>query len=157
MIAGYRVERLLARGSRVETYDATDLERDCRVVVKVLREDRVGEPHVREAVATEGMLLTSLAHPHLVRGYEVIDGPRPGLVIETLPGATLAALVDDGALGVADTALLGRQLVSVLGYLHRHGWLHLDVKPENVVVQEGRAILIDLGLAARPVLMSFVV
>ncbi len=71
-------------------------------------------------------------------------------MLETLPGATLAALIDDGLLGVADTAVLGRQLVSVLGYLHRHGWLHLDVKPENVVVQEGRAVLIDLGVAARP-------
>ena len=71
-------------------------------------------------------------------------------MLETLPGATLAALIDDGRLAVADAALLGRQLASVLGYLHRHGWVHLDVKPDNVVVQEGRAILIDLGLASRP-------
>ncbi len=71
-------------------------------------------------------------------------------MLETLPGATLAALIDDRRLGVADTALLGRQLVSVLGYLHRQGWVHLDVKPDNVVVQEGRAVLIDLGLATRP-------
>lgn len=150
VLPGYRVEELLARGGRVDTYDVTSLERDCRAVVKVLRSDRLGDAHVREAVATEGMLLTTLAHPHLVRGYEVVTAPRPGLVLETLPGATLAALVDDGRLGVADTALLGRQLVSVLGYLHRHGWVHLDVKPENVVVQEGRAVLIDLGLASRP-------
>ena len=38
----------------------------------------------------------------------------------------------------------------MLGYLHRQGWVHLDVKPDNVVVQEGRAVLIDLGLATRP-------
>ncbi|WP_298510231.1 serine/threonine-protein kinase [uncultured Nocardioides sp.] len=147
---GYRVEALLARGGRVDTYDVTDLDRDCRAVVKVLRADRLDEPHVRDAVLTEGRLLTTLAHPHLVRGYAVLTGPTPALVMETLPGATLAALLDDGPLGVADTALLGRQLVSVLGYLHRHGWVHLDVKPENVVVQEGRAVLIDLGVATRP-------
>jgi serine/threonine protein kinase len=150
VLPGYRVEELLARGGRVDTYDVTSLERDCRAVVKVLRADRLDDAHVRQAVAIEGMLLTTLAHPHLVRGYEVVTAPRPALVLEALPGATLAALVDDGLLGVADTALLGRQLVSVLGYLHRHGWVHLDVKPENVVVQEGRAVLIDLGLASRP-------
>ena len=150
VLPGYRVESLLARGGRVDTYDVTSLERDCRAVVKVVRPDRLGDQHVREGVLTEGALLTTLAHPHLVRGYEVVTAPRPALVLETLPGATLAALIDDRRLGVADTALLGRQLVSVLGYLHRQGWVHLDVKPDNVVVQEGRAVLIDLGLATRP-------
>ncbi len=150
VLPGYRVESLLARGGRVDTYDVTSLERDCRAVVKVIRPDRLGEERVREGVLTEGALLTTLAHPHLVRAYEFVTDPRPAVVLETLPGATLAALIDDGRLGVADTALLGRQLVSVLGYLHRHGWVHLDVKPDNVVVQEGRAVLIDLGLATRP-------
>ena len=101
-------------------------------------------------MATGGALLTTLAHPHLVARLRVVTAPRPAVVLETLPGATLAALIDDRRLGVADTALLGRKLVSVLGYLHRQGWVHLDVKPDNVVVQEGRAVLIDLGLATRP-------
>ena len=143
----FEVHALLAHGSRVDTYDVTDPDRDCRAVLKVLRPDRADEPHVVAALRTEGELLTTLAHPHLVRGYEVLDD---AVLLETLPGRTLAALVDDGPLGVHDTALVGRQLASVLGYLHRHGWLHLDVKPENVVVQEGRVVLIDLGLATRP-------
>jgi eukaryotic-like serine/threonine-protein kinase len=150
VLPGYRVEALLARGGRVDTYDVTSLERDCRAVVKVVRPDRLGDEHVCAAVATEGALLSTLTHPHLVRGYEFVTAPRPAVVLETLPGATLAALIDDSRLGVVDSALLGRQLVSVLGYLHRHGWVHLDVKPDNIVVQEGRAVLIDLGLATRP-------
>jgi eukaryotic-like serine/threonine-protein kinase len=150
VLHGYRVEALLSRGGRVDTYDATSVARDCRVVVKVVRPDRLGHDHVRAAVLTEGALLTTLAHPHLVRGYEVVAAPAPALVLETLPGATVSALVDDRCFGVADTALLGRQLVSVLGYLHQQGWVHLDVKPDNIVVQEGRAVLIDLGLATRP-------
>jgi len=67
-----------------------------------------------------------------------------------LAGATLAALIDDGPLGVPDTAQLGLHLVSVLSYLHRQGWLHLDVKPANIVVERGRATLIDLSLVGRP-------
>jgi serine/threonine protein kinase len=150
VLPGHQVEALLSRGGRVDTYDVTSLERDCRAVVKVVRPDRLGEERVRAALLTEGALLTTLAHPHLVRGYEVVTAPRPAVVLETLPGATVSALLDERRLGVADAALLGRQLVSVLGYLHRQGWVHLDVKPDNVVVQEGRAVLIDLGLATRP-------
>ena len=107
--------------------------------------------HVRDAVADRGPAADHAGPPapgpRLRGGHRTRARP---IVLETLPGATLAALVDDAPLGVADTALLGRQLVSVLGYLHRHGWVHLDVKPENVVVQEGRAVLIDLGVATRP-------
>src|SRR3954452_12800488 len=150
VLPGHRVEQLLSRGGRGDTYDVTSLERDCRVVVKVVRPDRLGEDRVRAALLTEGALLTTLAHPHLVRGYEVFTAPRPAVVLETLPGATLTALLEDARLGVADAAVLGRQLVSVLGYVHREGWVHLDVKPDNVVVQEGRAVVIDLGLATRP-------
>jgi eukaryotic-like serine/threonine-protein kinase len=150
VLPGYRVEALMSRGGRVDTYDVTSLERDCRAVVKVVRPERIGEERVRTALLTEGALLTMLSHPHLVRGYEVVRSPQPALVLETLPGATLTALLQEGRLRVADAALLGRQLVSVLGYLHQQGWVHLDVKPQNVVVQEGRAVLIDLGLATRP-------
>src|SRR4051794_9522127 len=150
VLPGYRVEGLLSRGGRVDTYDVTSLERDCRAVVKVVRPDRLAEERVRTAVLTEGALLTTLTHPHLVRGYEFVTTPAPAVVLEAVPGATGSALIDDRRFGVADAALLGRQLVSVLGYLHRQGWVHLDVKPDNVVAQEARAVLIDLGLATRP-------
>jgi serine/threonine protein kinase len=150
VLPGYDVVGLLAHGKRMDTYDVYSVERDCRCVVKILREDRRDDARVREAVELEGRLLCQLQHPHLVRGYEVHLEPAPAMVLETLSGATLAALLDDGPLSVPDTALLGLQLASVLGYLHRKGWLHLDLKPANVVVEHGRATLIDLSLAGRP-------
>ena len=150
VIPGYEVVALLAHGRRLDTYDAWDLDREARVVVKVLREDRLDDQRVVEAVLQEGRLVTTLAHPHLVRGFAAYSDPRPALVLETLTGATLAALLEDGPLSASDAAQLGRQLTSVLGYLHRRDWLHLDVKPANVVVEHGRAVLIDLSLAGRP-------
>ncbi len=147
--AGYRPLSLLADGRRLETWDAWDEARGTRCVVKLLRADRRDDPRVRQAVLLEGHLATTLAHPHLVRGYDVLDDP-PTVVLETLRGATLSALIDDEPLGLADAAELGCQLASVLGYLHRHDWLHLDLKPDNVVVDHGKAVLIDLSLAGRP-------
>jgi serine/threonine protein kinase len=146
---GYRPLALLADGRRLETWDAWDEARGTRCVVKLLRADRRDDPRVRQAVLLEGHLATTLAHPHLVRGYDVLDDP-PTVVLETLRGATLSALVEHEPLGLADAAELGCQLASVLGYLHRHDWLHLDLKPDNVVVDHGKAVLIDLSLAGRP-------
>jgi serine/threonine protein kinase len=150
VLPGYRVVSLLAHGRRIDTYDVHSTLRDCRCVVKILRPDRRDDPRVRAAVELEARLLTELSHPHLVRGYEAHSDPAPAMVLETLGGATLAALIDDGPLGLSDVALLGVQMSSVLGYLHRNGWLHLDVKPDNVVVDAGRATLIDLSLVDTP-------
>jgi serine/threonine protein kinase len=146
---GLRPVALLSHGRRLDTWDAWDEERQARVVVKVVRAERRAEPAVREALLREGEIVTTLAHPHLVRGYTCHDEP-PAVVLETLRGATLAAVIEDGTLDLADVAELGLQLTSVLGHLHHHGWLHLDVKPANVVVDHGRAVLIDLSLAGRP-------
>ncbi|MDZ5623547.1 serine/threonine-protein kinase [Nocardioides sp. HM23] len=150
LLTGYAVVALMRRGGRLDTYDVYSRERDCRCVVKVVRPDRAHEVHVRAALVGEGALLRELAHPHLVRAYDVIEGPRTAVVLETLTGSTLAALIEESPLGPRDVALLGRQLASALGYLHRRDWLHLDVKPSNVVVQGGRAVLIDLSLATHP-------
>lgn len=150
VLAGYRVLTLLSHGRRIDTYDVYSEERDCRCVVKILRVDRRDEQRVRDALILEGTLLRDLTHPHLVRGYEVHTVPVPAMVLETLTGATLAALIDDGPLGVADSAQLGLHLVSALSYLHRQGWLHLDVKPSNIVVESSKATLIDLSLVGRP-------
>lgn len=146
---GLRPVALLSHGRRLDTWDAWDEERQARVVVKVVRAERRAERAVREALLREGEIVTTPAHPHLVRGYACHDEP-PAVVLETLRGATLAAVVEDGTLDLADVAELGLQLTSVLGHLHHHDWLHLDVKPANVVVDHGRAVLIDLSLADRP-------
>jgi serine/threonine protein kinase len=150
VLPGYEVVSLLSHGKRIDTYDVYSRERDCRCVVKILRPDRRDDKRVRDAVLLEGMLMRDLTHPHLVRGYEVHAEPVPAMVLETLSGATLAAVIDDGLLTVPDSAQLGLHLVSVLSYLHRRGWLHLDVKPSNIVVENGRATLIDLSLVGRP-------
>jgi serine/threonine protein kinase len=150
LLPGYVGLKRLSHGRRLDTWDALDLDRGTRCVVKVLRADRLDDAEVREAVLREGEILTNVAHPHLVRCFDVITEPRPAVVLETLRGSTVAALVDEAPLEVADVAMLGVQLGSVLGYLHGRGWLHLDVKPENVVAEHGKAVLLDLSLAGRP-------
>jgi serine/threonine protein kinase len=155
---GYRVVAHLSRGRRLDVYDAWSVERDSRCVLKTLRPDRAGEPAARRALLREGSLLRRLTHPHLVRAYEItraLDDQRPVVVLETLGGETLSHLVHrhgsvSRRIPVPDVAMLGVQLCSAIGYLHRQGWLHLDLKPSNIVVDSGRARVIDLSIVRRP-------
>src|SRR5688572_227850 len=87
---GLEVIAHLARSNVIDVYDAWSELRGCRVAVKALRPDRLHDVRARAALLGEGRLLARLEHPHLVRAYDVQDGARPIVVLETLRGATLA-------------------------------------------------------------------
>jgi serine/threonine protein kinase len=149
---GYAVEAHLHRSNVLDVYDGWDEQRECRCVLKTLRPDRVRDRKARRALLAEGTLLQSLTHPGIVRGYATLRQPRPVVAMETLTGETLAHLVEQRGrpLGARELAFLGLQLSSAVGYLHRHGIVHLDLKPSNVVAEAGRAKLIDLSIAQAP-------
>jgi len=141
-MTGYDLIELLDRGHACDTWDAWSHERGCRVVIRIARDRR----H-RRAVRREGHLLQRMTHPHIVRAYET---RRDMVVLETLGGATLSALLEDGPLDREDAIELGRQLCSAIAYLHRQGWLHLDLKPSNLIADGGRLKVIDFSIAQRP-------
>ena len=147
---GYTVLEHLHRSLRLDTYHAWSEERACGCVAKVLRPERSTDPGERARLREEGERLVALAHPHVVRGYEVAPGPV--VVMETLTGATLAHLLDErpDGLEAPEVAWLGRHLASALRYLHGRGLVHLDVKPANVIAEAGRAKLIDLSVTQPP-------
>jgi eukaryotic-like serine/threonine-protein kinase len=151
ILPGHLAVAHMSRGHRLDVYDAWSVERDCRCVVKVVRPDQAGLVRVRRRLLEEGRLLHRLAHPNLVRAYEVSERP-PAVVLETLTGATLEQVIEeaDGLPSVEDLCVLGIQVASAVAYLHRFGVLHLDLKPGNVIVEDGRAVVIDLSVARRP-------
>jgi serine/threonine protein kinase len=150
--AGYDLGERLARSNVLDVHVAWSHERGCSVILKTLRPDRRGDAGAARALRREGRLLRRLSHPHLVRAYEVLDEPAPAVVLETLGGETLAHLVQrrDRRLTARELGHLGEHLCSAVGYLHGQGYLHLDLKPSNVVADGGRAKLIDLSIARRP-------
>jgi eukaryotic-like serine/threonine-protein kinase len=149
--SGYEVIAHLRRGNDLDVYDAWSHERMARCVIKALRPDRLRKRRAREALIREGELLSELAHPHIVRAYGTRTEPVPLVVLETLTGATLGHMIASGEEATtADVAHLGLQLGSALAYLHDRGYLHLDLKPSNVIADAGRAKLLDLSLARRP-------
>ena len=149
---GYEAIALLSRGNDFEVYDAWSAARGSRVIVKTLRPELASNRRKQGLLLREGELLLRLTHPHIVRGYEVRgDGPRPIVVMETLGGQALSHMLEfDGLLDDAEAAQLGLQIGSALRYLHSHDLLHLDLKPSNVIAENGRGKLLDLGLAGPP-------
>ncbi|WP_051707148.1 serine/threonine-protein kinase [Nocardioides aequoreus] len=149
-LPGYELITRLRRGHALDVWDAWSLERGCRCIVKTVRPDRLTDTEVRDDFRREAELLTTLTHPHLVRGYDYVMGEHSALAMETLTGDTLARLIDDAPLDSCEAAELGLQLGSALHCLHQHGILHLDVKPDNVVAEARKAKLLDLSVA-RPI------
>ncbi len=140
--------RLLGRARRYEAYLAWHDTMLSIVVVKILRPDRVDESSAREGLAAEAEALGSLNHPVLVRCFEaVLDGPRPHLVLEFLEGPRLSTLIRKyGTLAFEQAIPLGAQLCSAIHFMAVSGWVHLDVKPKNIIMG-GPPRLIDLSVA----------
>jgi serine/threonine protein kinase len=149
---GYDVIAHLRRGLDLDVYDVWSEERDCRCIAKVPRPDKRANQRTRRRLRGEGRLLLSLAHPHIVRAYELIERPDPVLILETIDGETLDHLVHRRRqrLPAVDIAYLGMHLCSAVQFLHRNRIIHMDLKPSNVISDMGQAKVIDLSIARPP-------
>lgn len=149
---GYTVVAHLRRGEDLDIYDLWSHERGCRCIGKSVRPDRLEHGGARARLLREGRLLLRLTHPHIVRAYDIRTDPQPIVILETLPGETLAHLIERRPRGLParDVAQLGLHLCSAIGYLHRQGVLHLDIKPANIIASQGLAKVLDLSLARAP-------
>ena len=150
---GYRVIEHMRRGSELDTYDAWSEQRYSRCFIKTVRPDQAREERVRRCLESEARLLLGFTHPHIVRAYELVERPDgPVLVMETLSGATLSHIIEarNRRLPARDIAHLGLHLCSAMRYMHDRGYLHLDVKPSNIIAHGGHARLIDFALSRPP-------
>jgi len=148
VIPGYEIVEHISRSKTLDVYDVYSEHRDCRCIAKRLRPDMDNERR-RRRLRNEARLLLRLSHPHIVRAYELIERPVPVLILETLTGETLGHLISRSRrrLAAEDVAFLGLHVCSALHYLHAEGVLHLDLKPSNVVTDNGQAKLLDLSIA----------
>lgn len=145
---GLSALRLLGRARRYEAYLAWHDAMLSVVVVKILRPDRAAEDSALRGLEAEARALRSLDHPVLLRCFgAVLEGPRPHLVLEFLEGPRLSTLIRKfGPLAIEQAIPLATQLCSALHFMAISGWVHLDVKPKNIIMG-APARLIDLSVA----------
>ena len=150
--SGYEVIAHLHRSNNFDVYDVYSEERACRCIAKIPIPDLVRDKKVARDLFREGRLLKKLTHPHILRAYETLKDPRPTLILETLTGETLQHMIEtrQRRLPLKSVIVLGIQLCSAVHFLHRHGILHLDLKPSNIVAERGLAKVLDLSIARSP-------
>ncbi|MEV6632463.1 serine/threonine-protein kinase [Actinoplanes sp. NPDC051470] len=149
MPGSFRAWERLGVGIRCETWLVWSPRLWGPAVLKLPRPHQVGNPRSTRSLAREVAALSDNPHPVLPRLYEDGIGEEiPYVATEYVDGPTLADEIDEtGPLGAEDVALLGIQVLAGLRTLHQHGVAHVDVKPENIVLRDGRPILIDFGSA----------
>lgn len=144
----YRIERELGRGSTATVYLADDLAQQRQVAVKVLHPELVqavgGQRFLREI-----RLAASLHHPHLMAIHD--SGEANGLfyfVAPYLPDGSLRTLLNrERQLSVDEAMRIAREIADALSYVHEHGIVHRDVKPENILFAGKHACVADFGIA----------
>jgi eukaryotic-like serine/threonine-protein kinase len=147
IVPGRYATRLLGGGKRYEAYLAWDDDLHTLVVVKIVRPALVESESVRRGIEGEARALEALSHPTIVRMFDaVLEGERPHIVLEHLDGPRLSTLLHRYRVILEQLLPLALELCSALHYMHRRRFLHLDVKPRNVVMSS-RPRLIDLSVA----------
>jgi DNA-binding SARP family transcriptional activator/tRNA A-37 threonylcarbamoyl transferase component Bud32/Tfp pilus assembly protein PilF len=144
----YRIEREIGSGGMATVYLAYDLKHDRRVAVKVLN------PELGQSLGTQRFLreiktAAGLTHPHVLPLFD--SGEAAGSLFYVMPyvkGESLRArLTREGQLPIEDALRITREIADALAHAHEEGIIHRDVKPANIMLEAGHAVLADFGVA----------
>jgi serine/threonine-protein kinase len=144
----YLLLRELGAGGMATVYLAEDVKHHRKVAVKVLRPELAAllgaERFLKEIEVT-----ANLQHPHILPLFDSgIAGTRLFYVMPYVEGETLRVRLNrEKQLPVAEAVRIATEAASALDYAHRHGLIHRDVKPENILLHDGRALVADFGIA----------
>src|SRR5262245_26040204 len=144
----YDVQRELARGGMGQVFEARDLKHGRSVAIKVLDPElarEIGPTRFRAEIETAARLV----HPHIVPLFD--SGEADGLLYFVMPllgGESLRKrLTRERQLPFEDAVRIAREAGDALRYAHDQGLVHRDVKPENIVLSGGHALVLDFGIA----------
>jgi len=147
-LGAYEIGAPLGAGGMGEVFKAKDTRLGRSVAIKILPEHLAADPERRRRFEREARAASNLNHPHICTLYDI--GHEHGvdfMVMEHIEGETLSTRLRKGPLDVDLALRYGVQIVDALDKAHRHGVVHRDLKPGNVMVTKSGVKLLDFGLA----------
>ena len=144
----YRLDRELGAGGMATVYLAHDIKHERDVAIKVLHPD-LGAALGGERFLSEIRTTARLQHPHILPLLD--SGEADGLLYYVMPlvrGETLRARLErERQLPIADALRIAREVADALQHAHAQGVIHRDIKPDNILLQDGHALVADFGIA----------
>src|SRR5262245_12526812 len=148
-LGSYEITSLLGKGAMGEVYAATDSKLGRGVAIKCLPDAFAHETERVARFQREARVLAALSHSNIagIYGLEEVGG-RQFLVMEIVPGETLADRIRRGPVPADEALEIARQICDALEAAHEKGILHRDLKPANIkITQAGKVKVLDFGLA----------
>lgn len=144
----YTIEAELGRGGMATVYRGRDLKLERPVAIKVIRSE-LAVAVARERFVREARLAAKLQHPNILPVFD--SGDAAGQLYYVMPLVEGESLRDrlerEGQLPIEDALQIGREVAEALAYAHGHGVVHRDIKPDNILLSGGHAIVADFGIA----------
>ena len=149
IVGPYRITSQLGQGGMATVFKAYHPSLDRYVALKVLHPAFLEDKNFHARFAREAKLVARLEHPNIVPIYDYAEHEgRPYLVMKYIEGITLKARISNSPAGNDEVLRVLESVGSALSYAHKHGILHRDVKPSNVILSgDGQIYLADFGLA----------
>ncbi len=147
-IPGYKVLRKINEGGMATVYLAIQLSVGREVALKIMSPELSGDPKYSNLFYKEANIVGTLSHPNIVSIFDV--GKHDGknyIAMDFLPGASFKERIGNG-LSISEVLRLTKELASALDHMHDRGYVHLDLKPDNILFRkDGAAVLLDFGIA----------
>jgi len=148
-VGGFEIEEIIGRGGMGVVYLAHDTRLDRSVAVKSIPAELQSSSTAQARFKREAKLLASLNHPNIAVIHEIVEEKKSGyLILEYIPGETLAERIAREPLNLEEALSIGQQIAEAVSAAHDKGVIHRDLKPGNIkITPDGRVKVLDFGLA----------
>jgi len=146
----YQLDERIGSGGMAMVFRATDLMLERQVAIKLLRTDYSQDENFRERFRQEAKAAANLAHPNIVTVHDFgLDAGHLYIIMEYVPGTDLKSMIQQrGRFAINEALPLLIQACAGIGYAHRSGLVHCDIKPQNILITpDMRLKVVDFGIA----------